>query len=361
MLSDAQRAAVGLIVVIGNGFMGKKYIKILYELGFTGGDLVVVDHDPARVAEYNAAYPSARPATTSLDEAMALVPRTAIVVPSTPAHLSGIERCLNGDVFNIFVEKPLVMPEQLEKLLAHPGITRANLCVAHVINFSRVLLPLLQLMREKNLVLVQGFSGWGKDRTPDERPTPGDLDEIPHPMALLLSLARVNQRIIGDIRVQAALSRLPFAHAETQRLACSRDASFPEYPASSSVLALQVPTDKSLTVLLGLTSSFVGFQQQRWVEMAFACLDGESLSYLARADFDQPDTSDKLVIRSLADRTEMTYEFPSNTKLGDSMEAFLTWVAGSECYPRVVRLQEAVQLVRITALAEASARRFDQD
>lgn len=361
MLSETQKAAIGLVLVVGYGYMGKTYVKFLRGLGFSDDDLVVVDLDPVRATEYNTTYPTSPSANVCLDAALARQPRTAFVLVNTPAHKTVIKACLDVGVQNIFVEKPLVMPRQLDELLISPGIAKVNLCVGHVINFSRVLLPLLRLMRKKNLVLVQGISAWGKDRTADTRPTPGDLDEIPHPLALFLSLCRINQSIDGDVRVQAALSRLPFANEEAQRLACNRDASFPECPPSSSVLALQVPTDKSLNVLLGLTSSFVGFQQQRWVEMAFACLDGESLSYLARIDFDLPEKMDRLVIRSLVDRAEMTYDFPSDTKLGDSVETFLTWVAGSECDPRIVRFQEAVQLVRITALAEASAYRFDED
>lgn len=268
-MNDELRQAVTPLLLIGCGQMGRYYAGCLFgQLGLKEGDVIGYDRDPKKRIEFTETLPQAL-TVGSMEAALELKPKTAFVLVNSPEHLPVIHQLLDVGIINILVEKPLVLTSQLDDLLKHPRIAEANLVTAYLISFSLAVQKLMQFMRERDLMVIEGRGLWGKNRIGDSRPTAGDWeDEATHPLCTILQLIALNQRIASYF-VTARFSRFPYADRVVQRGASLLDASYDENPIATSCAAIDVLTEgRSVPVMIN--SSFVSMDQERRVEVVLA-------------------------------------------------------------------------------------------
>jgi predicted dehydrogenase len=95
------------VLVVGCGYWGRNYVRVLHELGSTRV-IGVCDREAATLKTIGAAFPDVR-LVTSLDEGLKL-PGVEAVVVATPAstHCAVASRCLRAGL-PVLVEKPLAV------------------------------------------------------------------------------------------------------------------------------------------------------------------------------------------------------------------------------------------------------------
>jgi predicted dehydrogenase len=344
--------AIGKVALIGGGAIGRNHFGALIDCGVSLSDIVIVDQKEEICAEFRQEHPGVQAYTR-----WTAVPNeplgAAIVAVNTPAHLTALQWTQDRGIKWVLCEKPLVMPNQLTIAFNLLGKDQ-TIFVGYQINFSQAVHALLEYMRSLKLHVVEGRSLWTKDRTSDQRPTLGDLaDEATHAVAQLRRLVSVNQHV-GRGDIYAALSFLPYANPEAQERVHLQYPSFPLEPISSSHLSLTANVRGYGPVLLSVLSSFVGFHQQRWIELDLANLaESEAITHMARLEFDTPN-EDVLLFKKLGANGIRRYPFESRIKMQRQMEAFLTAAAGGAVNPYLTPLSEALALVEISAAATES-------
>ena len=354
-MNDALREATPTLL-IGCGQMGKYYVGCLFgQLGFKEGEVIAYDQSPEKRIKFTEEFPQAL-TVSSMEAALELKPKTAFVLVNSPEHLPVIHRLLDAGITNILVEKPLVLTAQLEQLLQHPRIKEVNLVTAYLISFSLAVQKLMQFMQERNLVVGEGRGLWGKNRIGDSRPTAGDWeDEATHPLCTIVQLVKLNQHIEGFF-VTAQFSRVPYTNKAVQQLAVEQDPSYESDPVATSCAAIDILTGER-AVLATINSSFVSMEQERRIEVVLACWgdDSRQIAYLARIDFDVVN-EDRLHVWSGVRGENITSErftdvFDKKVKLQHQIEAFLRLAAGGGKDPRLVDLDDAGQLIKISQAA----------
>lgn len=341
------------ILVVGFGFMGKAYVKMLRGLGFGDKDLIVVDRNPIQVMECRCTYRSgALPTLYDLGIALeSLKPKTVFVLVNTSEHWPVIKTCLDAGVENIFVEKPLVMPKQLPELLKHPRAKAVKWGIGYHINSSVAMDQLVTYMKQESLTVAEGFGLWTKNRTPDPRPTAGDLeDEATHVLAALLLLTSVGQPA-GELGVRGEVSRLPFVEETVQQSRANMNESYEVWPVSTSHFSVNVAIGQTGVVLLSVHSSFVGYEQERRLDVVLK--DARStLVQMARLEFDKGAKNmenDVLTIKDVRTNAVLRQKFyPANKKLSDQIRATLDYFGSATPDPRLMGFDEAVRLVRLS-------------
>lgn len=346
------------MLVAGYGVMGAVYVKTLHELGVNPHDILIVDRERDRRSAALDHWPGAR-VCEDVESALQQKPQVALVLVNSPEHLSVIAACLQCRVENIFVEKPLVLADQL------PAFSRLienyqprgtpKMFVGYLINFSGAVSALQSYMRTHQLVAVHVDARWGKDRLADaqQRPSAGDLeDEATHPLGVAHVLTAPWTR--GRVDVYADLTRFDFTDETVQRAAHERDTSYPERPESGSNITLYAQGSSGLASVW-IRSSFLSFKQERVVDVLLASA-GTLLrpTAIARLEFDVSGR-DRLLIRALGSKVEPeAITFPSAEKLRAQLEAFLVCPAPGPWDPRLVHFKDAEQLVKISAAARKS-------
>lgn len=199
--------------IVGFGKMGATYVRILVEeCKVPVSELIIVDRDPARLQECEGTYAGIQTFPSIAYATAWHTPTTAFVLTNVPEHLSAINHlaCCE-DLENLFVEKPLILPEQLSDLTSRIRRKELRVCVGYQMNFSMAVNALFAVMEKKQLIVCEGRGFWEKNRFDDHRPTTGNLEEITHALCLLLRAAWFHQDVT-QIDVNAALSKTPYAH-----------------------------------------------------------------------------------------------------------------------------------------------------
>lgn len=341
---------MGKMLVVGVGQMGKTYLKCLVQLGVAPEDILAVDIDPARLAEVKEGWPAIR-SGASLDEALGnagVSPEKiscAFVTVNTPAHHLIIADLCAWGVRWIFTEKPLGLNGEAVKFI-EARLESARIFTAFLINFSGATEYLIDFLKRENLYLAEAFVEWGKDRTGDSRPTPGDIqDETVHGLGVVNLLAGINQEV-RELSVKSSLTFLSYAEPEAQKKARARDASFPEQPNSSSFIIEDLTTSRG-RVVIGVHSSFIMLRQTRRVQLTLSGTDSGIPEYLVWVDFDTKEGDILSLKKAGRNQETMTVAFKGNKVLAET-EAFLKAAAGGETDPRLTDFKTAKLSVLLT-------------
>ncbi|MBI4114525.1 MAG: Gfo/Idh/MocA family oxidoreductase [Candidatus Niyogibacteria bacterium] len=349
VLEKAIIEEVSPVLLVGYGYMGKDYFSVLKEEGFADEDILVVDIDKEKLSLCKGTYPGAR-VFSVLGEALLKNPKTVFNLVNTPSHFKIFREIYGNGVKNHFIEKPLTFTIdelfQLEEMVAGDGELRVH--VGYIINFSPAVTALMKIMDDNGLVVREARGFWGKDRTNNARPTPGDLeDEMTHPLNTMLNLVLCNQKIT-DMRVQGTVSYVPFANDKAQKDACLRDPSFPNKPTSTSHVALRLVTNCLRDILITVHSSFISFSQKRSVEVNLSSRnDPERPTHIAEIIFDAKG-KDFLRFKEAGAKEHIEEEFAGTRKLQDQVRAFLRYAAGEEKDERLTFFDQAAFMVRLT-------------
>jgi len=353
------------ISVIGCGYMGRIYVKNLLEsFGFMPDDIVVYDIKAERMQEMVDTFGVV--AASSLEEAVSEV---VIVATNTPSHVQVIKVLSAYGTKFVFCEKPLGMNSgEVESLRELPTV----IFTAFLINFSPALRELKKLaMKDITTVLREGSVTWGKNRFGNARPTPGDLeDEAIHGFAALLQLIQTNGSVIGTT-VAAHLTFMDYADAAVQSNARKQDASFPQYPNSSSFIVADVQAgdairdDMNFYVPIGIHSSYIMPEQVRRIAGIFgntpvassegkdAPMAGFSIDFDVRSE--NGGTKDILKTTDIRSGETVTQEFAGN-KITLELEAFLHVARGGEADSRLTTFEEVLRLVKFADAVGCSSR-----
>jgi len=336
---------LGRILVLGaGGYMGRNYINSLLQSGIDGKSIVGVDTNTGNLQKVAAAYPNLI-YTKNIQEALRLKPEIALVIVNSPIHRAVIEQCYESGIKKFFVEKPLVYT--IDQLQGLRKLNLKNLYTGYLINFSGIVEDLFQFMREENLIVVQARSLWGKNWCAADRPMGGDAEEeMPHPLALILSVIGRNQKIIG-VESFARFTYVPYINPLVTEKVEMIDLGFPEKLNDSSLADFSIRTNRNI-INAHILTSFNLYEQQRRVEINFAEHDSNSNfpKFKACLEFDT-DGKDLLRIKNAQNDEEvLTREFKGN-KLREQLEAALKTFAGEDADPRLVGFKQASRLVRL--------------
>jgi hypothetical protein len=338
------------VLIVGYGTMGRLYVRDLANLGLPPEQMTVVDLSEEALAACKHAYPAIQ-VTRDINIALRRKPGMCLNLVNSPAHYSVFHAAIAGGVRHLFAEKPIVDVQHLSD--AERLLNQAHTCTTgYLINFSQAVEKLVSLMQKHDLRITQGRSIWGKDRTKDTRPTAGSVeDEMTHPIQLLLTLVRLNQKI-ESMSVRSMLDYVTFVNAERQREAHLQDTSFPLEPVSTASASMNLRTNTGNTRLF-LQSSFVSFEQERRVELLLSHRLGAP-AYKAKLVFDV-DGEDRLYYAQMGEKQCETFSYPSNHKLIDQLQAVGLYVSGNKPDPRLVHLPHALEAVRVSsAVLEAN-------
>lgn len=344
------------MLVTGLGAMGHNYLSILTkDHGIKEYEITAVDQDSTKIEACWQKWPEIA-YFTDLTEALASRPhRAAFTLVNTPSHYNVLQAAIAAGIKHHLVEKPLVYTvEEAREIEALSS--QASFYTGYVINFSRAVAHLRDLMNLNGLQVREVRGRWGKNRCPDDRPTPGDLeDETTHAIATALALME-GQKILG-LEVAAHLSYLPFVNPAAQAKAHAFDPSFPLEVTSSSVVTLQLKTEAPQPVMVAVTSSFISFDQHREVEVTLGPKNGQEISHLAKLVFDTgpKNEEDHLYFKTVQTKKEDEVQhevFPAKEKLQDQIKAFLEGIQTGYFDPRLTDRAAADLLVRITAVAQ---------
>lgn len=361
------------ILVAGLGQQGSTFTNKLMDLGVKPEHLILVDVNPAKIEAARSRWPAAcyldRVHEPTYDQYHNLVygldqqiedVGAAIVATSTPSHHVVGRSLIRSGVSNILIEKPLAMGVgEARELTVWPGnLHDAPLRVfcALLINFSPALRRLIDYMEEHDLVFMDGSSVWCKNRTGDTRPTPGDSDEVVHPLMVFYRLARVNRDRLHRTSVTSRLTYPRYANRDAQREAQRIDSSFPLTPAASSFVVGQTATSHGL-VNYSITSSFVAPQQERSVTLTLCKrTDTAQLGAMVRLDFDtRGDDGIKDTLRIVTpgkDAKPLVESFQAD-KMEAQTKAFLRACQG-DVDPMLTGFDEAYKSVLLSNAIEAA-------
>lgn len=357
------------IAIIGLGQMGTLYMGKLLGMGVSPICLLGVDVDLCKVDAAAEKFPGVVFLnntnqhvdggfyTVGDEELETCVIDAAIVATNTPSHHRVIIDLMECGIKQIFCEKPLgldmmAVDEIRDAMMKHG----TQIYTAMLMNFSPVLLHLIDKMRAENLVLTEGTVVWGKNRYGDKRPTPGDLeDETVHGVGILHNLCAVNQEI-RQIDVMARLTYPKYASPEAQAKAHDLDPSFPT-EVNASTMALDIVTTDKGEVPCHLHSSFIGAKQTRRVTAVLSQTDDPSQPvYSIEFNFDvkvDGKIFDQLAITTL-DGNTVKYSAFTADKLMDQTRAFITAAAGGLVDPRLTNYNKAREAVAFTEAVLAS-------
>jgi hypothetical protein len=234
--------------------------------------------------------------------------------------------------------------EKIENSLEFHG--GSKIYTAFLINFSEAVLSLQKFMIEEGLYVAEAYVNWGKDRTGNIRPTPGDLeDEACHGVGVVHLLVKINQGVKG-IEVFGKTSYLPFVDEEVQRKACGLDESFPKIPNSSSFITGVIGTNKA-DVIVGIHSSFVSIRQERTVHVTVCDAETGKPRWLALMEFDTPD-GDVLMLKEVGSKKETRREVFGGDKITAETEAFFNVVSGGKVDSRLTDFETAKLAVKFS-------------
>jgi len=343
------------IAVIGLGQMGKVYISTLLKLGFSLNDVIGIDIRIDRIVDAMLKWPGLK-CWTSVQLADFGGVDAAIVATNTPSHHRIILELLERRIEKIFCEKPIGMSiqevEEIEDRLEFHG--GSKIYTAFLINFSGAVLSLRNFMIEECLYVAEARVNWGKDRTGNNRPTPGDLeDEACHGVGVVHSLVKVNQEVKG-IEVSGKISHLSFVDEKIQKEACGLDESFPKIPNSSSFITEIISTNKS-GVIVGIHSSFVNIQQERSVHVTLCDTETGKPRWLALMEFDTPD-GDMLTLKEVGPKKETRREVFGGDKITAETEAFFNVVSGGQVDSRLTDIKTAKLAVKFSDAVKESSK-----
>lgn len=339
------------IAIVGLGQMGSVYVKTLLGLGFSQEDLVCIDTDDLKFKAAMEQWPKIKAYHSVLEASFEGV-SAAIVATNTPSHHRIIIYLLSEGVRYIFCEKPLGIDLQVvadieEAVKIYGGVVYT----AFLINFSEAVYELRKMMMEKGLRVVEGYVNWGKDRTGNSRPTPGDLeDEACHGAGAIHSLTQVNQRIRG-MEVFGRTSFLPYVDRDVQKKACDSDASFLLVPNASSFITEIVETNEG-TIHFGIHSSYLNIKQERTIHITLSDVETGIPKYLAQMEFDTSE-GDVLAIKVPGKKETKRFVFKGD-KVGAEIVAFLDAVSNQEPDPRLTDLDTAKLAVKFSDAVKES-------
>ena len=247
------------IGIIGAGQMGGYYANTLVaKCGCPNDDVVVFDRINERAQAVAKKYGIA------MSESLPADIDAAIVAASTPSHHELVVQLAQQGVKHILCEKPLAQDtESLDHIVDNIGESRVY--TALVINFSPALSALATIMNMSEIMLLEFYGRWGKNRgrASEKRPTAGDIeDEAVHPIGTLLMLAKVQGGRIRRASVNAMAGWLPYANEESQRDAHEHDRSFPLRPNHSTSANIRL-IGEGYAVQAHIHSSFLLGQETR--------------------------------------------------------------------------------------------------
>ena len=346
--------------IVGAGKMGALYKKILLNVfNISARNLLIFDIDQKRSLEVGMKF--GVNVASNLTE-LARKSDIVIVASSSPSHVSVMRRLIKNGVKKIFCEKPLGMEErEVKDLLELAQANKVKICAAFLINFSAAIAKVVDIMKAENLVLREASAIWGKNRTGDARPTPGDLeDESVHAVQILRMLAGVNTQI-QKTRVSGLLTYLSYTNSTAQKKAREIDISFPEVVNSSSFLTHVMTVRQGMyevDVPMSVQSSYVMAKQARCVYGVLAHIGNAMPKYSFHVDFDvkhekDDGVNDVLTLTRLEDNNVQVFELSTN-KIADEMSAFIEYVGNGSYDPRLTTIEEAVTSVSLSVAAEKS-------
>jgi predicted dehydrogenase len=250
----------------------------------------------------------------------------------------------------LLCEKPLGMTlASVEELQQPVTEHKVQVYTALLMNFSEAIAKVMDLMREKSLIVVEGAVTWGKNRYYDPRPTPGDEDETVHGFGILHTLVEFNQRVL-ESKVEARRTLPHYADPKVQEKAHALDPSFPLRVSASTMALEDIRTDLT-TVRCILHSSFIHPEEIRCVTAVLADKnDPLAVKFSVKFTFDQRVNGtlvDELTVTKLAGNTVMNFPFVTD-KLAVQTAAFLTAASGGKRDPRLTTFAEAMQAVAFT-------------
>lgn len=250
-------SAIPKVMIVGFGQMGGFYRNILSDLGYKPDQILVCDTNPAQLAKVQGATPM-----NKVRDGWDQQPQAVFVTTNTHAHLPVLQEAVESGVKNIYVEKPIVEPSQLE-VLAHllQQHHDVRVLVGYVINASPVMDALVDHMREHDLHVLSSIGRWGKRRG-NTRPTAGNhVDEIIHMLMAHYALVKSTQNVagFGVDSVVRMKGHSGFYNVEKQ----SGMYGTQHLPDSTTQGAIHLETDRLEGVPLLFQSSFVLGEQMR--------------------------------------------------------------------------------------------------
>jgi len=257
---------LGKILVLGcGGKMGHHYMEKLLNLGINSYNIIGVDINLENLNKITARYPGPF-YTANHDLALKKNPSVAIVSVNSTEHLKEIVRCYEAGITKIFCEKPLVYDfNELNDLRVY---NNDHLITAYLINFSQIVMDLLDFVKNKNLIVTQIFSVWGKNWPGEKRVMGGDAEEeMMHPLALGDMIIRSLQSV-EQVFVSSKMSMVPHVQPEYLSEMANLDVFFPEAMNDSTCAAYEYNTGAG-KLWFFIISSFNLAEQQRWVEFSF--------------------------------------------------------------------------------------------
>lgn len=331
------------IAVVGIGKMGTDYVRLV-QVG--GNSVVGIDIDPVKVEAAKKNFPEMvfSPHPESIED---FDFDGAIVATNTPSHHKVLIDLMRRGVRYILCEKPIGLHmaavKEVEAVMKETG---SKIYTGLLMNFSPATLHVITMMQAANLVMTEGSFVWGKNRMPDKRPTPGDLeDETVHGVGILHALASVNQAI-QQILVSAHLTYPVYASAEAQAKAHEFDPSFP-MEVNATTMGTELIRTNLGDVPCSLHSSFIlGSQVRRVTAVLAKASDPTELVFSVEFNFDV-NKADQVRITALTTNDVVVKDFPCD-KLGDQTKAFLHAVFNGTEDPRLTDFTGAKQAVAMT-------------
>lgn len=326
---------IGPLLVVGYGKMGKQYVYLLLQKGVHPRQLIIFDQDHKKIQQAAHDVPDAT-IVTSVFAGLSHLPQIAFVLTNSAQHYAVLEQVLPAAIPFVFVEKPLILPDQLPQLTALVGKTQ--LAVGYQFSFSRAVKRFLEILRDEYLLVREVRSFWLKDRSGDERPTSGVLpDENTHPLALALRLISHTQQLTS-IAVCGTLSHLPYGRYPVSD----------KSPSSTAQVTMQVTTVDGSLIQIFDTSSFIASLQKRVIDLSLSPANTPHRIYPARLEFDRSDKLDTLWLKG------QTWQFEAHTKLSDQVDALIGWFNG-EPQPLLTCFESAALLVKIAGTIAATS------
>jgi len=339
------------MLIIGAGKMGIDYIKILIRLGIAPSRLVIVDIDPDRekvLREDAELMDKDFMFCTTMEEAFAKGNKfcCGFVLTNTYSHHKIIMYILDKGVTDIFVEKPLAIHGSAVREIESVIPESARIYTAFLINFSKAMGALIELMQREGLHVGEISSQWGKDRTGDSRSTPGDgPDETVHQLGVIKTLMDINQEVISTT-THTRMSYLPYADEAAQERARLIDPDTFPARVNSTTMIIQEFTTSAGKVFANIHSSYVMFEQTRRVE-ATLCDEGGKPTHLIKMDFDVSRT-DILQVKKVGKGEKPETTSFTGDKVQDEVSAFLDVVTSGNVDLRLTGIEAAKASVLFT-------------
>lgn len=340
------------ITIIGMGQMGSFYTNNLLAMGH---EIVAYDIDPEKVEKARQTFPAIQ-----VEDSLDALPTTdvAVVASNAPSHASVIEALAARGTRFFFCEKPLGLSvEDTDRIASAVRSVEGAVYTAFLINFSPAVAKVLKIMEDEDLVMMEGFVTWGKNRFGDTRPSAGDTeDESVHGAELLRMFAAVNRHIHTET-VTGRVSYLDFVNPDAQNHAHALDSSFPLQVDSSTFVTMTIETDTG-PVYCSLQSSFLLGEQVRNVRILLAKRTSPTTPlYAIRMDFDvrtENGTADLLQMTDIQNRKDLGEQAIEANKLVIQLGAFFQAINGQKEDPRLTPFWRARTAVRFTKAVKTS-------